>query len=123
MGSAVATSVLHRRAANCVLLDDPSQPSGKPASASDALEAANAKLEELNAVDKAPSSWADLGLPQSTVPEPEIPAFLNIAPAVLGVLSVTSLLLNNAGVFGEGPDLDEFAKNLEDSVAALEQVR
>ena len=104
------------------MADDRPPPASSPKSALEALEAANDKLEELNKVDKAPASWADLGLPRTEVPEPEIPAVLSIAPLVLGVLSVTSLLLNNAGFFGEGPDLDELAKSLESSVDALSQV-
>ena len=64
------------------------------------------KLEELNAIEKAPASWADLGLPPEAPPPPAIPAFLSVAPAVVGGFSVLLYILNAVGLFGEGPDLD-----------------
>lgn len=77
------------------------------AAAEAALEAANAKLEELNKVEKlAPKSWADLGVPPEPEPENPLSGALSIAPLVLGALSVGLFLLNNLGTFGEGPDLD-----------------
>ena len=44
-----------------------------------ALARAEAKLEDLNKVEKAPTSWADLGLPPEPDPGPEIPAALSVA--------------------------------------------
>ena len=55
---------------------------------------------------KAPTSWADLGLPPVPEQDPAVPAFLSAAPIVLGVFSVFLFLLNAVGLFGEGPDLD-----------------
>lgn len=83
-------------------------------SAKDALEAANAKLEALNAIGQAPKSWADLGTPQKLDREIEVPGFLNWLPGVIGTLSVITLLLNNAGVFGSGPSIDELNRMAED---------
>jgi hypothetical protein len=72
-----------------------------------ALRKAEEKLEELNKVDgKAPSSWADLGLPPEAEPAPAIPQLLQVAPLVLGGFSVLLFLLNAVGLFGDGPDLD-----------------
>ena len=82
--------------------------------AKDALEAANAKLEALNAIGQAPKSWADLGTPQKLDREIEVPGFLNWLPGVIGTLSVITLLLNNAGVFGNGPSIDELNRMAED---------
>lgn len=89
------------------------EPTPAPKSAREALEAAEAKLEELNKVDdkSAPASWADLGLPSTPQTEyPTVPAFLQQAPLVIGVFSVLLFGLNQAGLFGEGPDLDALAE-------------
>ena len=76
-----------------------------------ALRAAEKKLEELNQPgSKAPTSWADMGLPEEAPPEPEIPALLAQAPLVLGGFSVLLFLLNGVGLFGEGPDIDKLAE-------------
>ena len=106
-----------RLTGHCVMSASP--PSPPERTAAEALEAANAKLEELNEVGKAPRSWADLGLPPEPDATPEVPAFLTIAPAVLGVLSVSLLLLNNAGLFGEGPDLDQWAEQFVEQANSL----
>ena len=85
----------------------------RKAEAKAAIEKAEEKLETLNEVggrSGSPSSWADLGLPTEPVPEVEIPAILQFAPAVLGVFSVLLFLLNGVGLFGEGPDLDALAE-------------
>jgi len=81
-----------------------------------ALEAANAKLEALNEVGKAPTSWADLGLPSKPPEPPAVPAFVSAAPLVLGGFSVLLFALNAVGLFGDGPDLDK----LVDEWAQLE---
>lgn len=70
------------------------------------LDAANNKLEEINEVQKAPTSWADMGLPKEPERAPEVPFFVSIAPLVVGGFSVLLFLLNAVGVFGDGPDLD-----------------
>ena len=73
-----------------------------------ALEAANAKREAINEVpgQKAPTSWADAGLPPEAPPPPAVPAFVSAAPLVVGGFSVLLFTLNAVGAFGEGPDLD-----------------
>eukprot|EP00322_Chrysochromulina_rotalis_P003814 CAMPEP_0115852764 /NCGR_PEP_ID=MMETSP0287-20121206/13162_1 /TAXON_ID=412157 /ORGANISM="Chrysochromulina rotalis, Strain UIO044" /LENGTH=101 /DNA_ID=CAMNT_0003306831 /DNA_START=66 /DNA_END=371 /DNA_ORIENTATION=+ len=83
------------------------RPDDGKAAARAALEAAENKLEELNAVGAAPSSWADLGNPQDLSPQLEVPAFLNWLPGVLGGFAFITLLLNQFGVFGAGPSVDE----------------
>ena len=80
------------------------------ASAKEALRAAEDKLEALNAVEKAPTSWADAGLPPEPPPPPAVPAFVSLAPLVVGGFSLTLFLLNGIGLFGEGPDLDKLAE-------------
>ena len=75
-----------------------------------ALEAANAKLEALNEVGKAPTSWADLGLPSKPPEPPAVPAILSAAPLVLGGFSVLLFTLNALGLFGDGPDLDKLVE-------------
>ena len=78
------------------------------AKAAAALEAAEKKLEQLNEIDPkgAPTSWADLGLPAEPVAGPEVPAALQVAPLVLGAVSIILFILNGIGAFGDGPDLD-----------------
>ena len=93
------------------------------ASAKQALEAANAKLEELNAVGSAPSSWADLGNPQVPVANAEVPAFLAWLPGVLGFFAFITLFLNQMGVFGSGPSVDELNQMADDFAASLENVK
>ena len=80
------------------------------ASGAAALRAAEDKLEELNKVEKAPTSWADMGLPAEPIPQPEIPQLLQVAPLAIGAFSVLLFLLNTVGLFGEGPDLDALAE-------------
>ncbi len=60
-----------------------------------------------------PTSWASLGEDKAGPETIEVPAFLQIAPALLGIFSVTIFIANSAGVFGEGPDLDKLAADIE----------
>ena len=55
---------------------------------------------------KAPTSWADMGLPVEPPPPPAVPGFVSAAPLVVGAFSVILFRLNAIGLFGEGPDLD-----------------
>lgn len=96
---------MNRRAA-LVMLSPREEELAKKESAAAALRAAEDKLEELNAVEKAPASWADLGLPPEAPPPPAIPAWLSVAPAVIGGFSVLLFTLNALGLFGDGPDID-----------------
>jgi hypothetical protein len=54
----------------------------------------------------APKSWADLGLPPEAPEPPAISPLLSVAPVLLGVFSVGLYLLNQAGLFGDGPDVE-----------------
>ena len=60
-----------------------------------------------------PTSWASLGEDKAGPETIEVPAFLQIAPALLGIFSVTIFIANSAGVFGEEPDLDKLAADIE----------
>ena len=96
-------------------MQSPPPPPDSSSSAQEALEAAEAKLEALNEVGAAPKSWGDLGNPQAPPTQVEVPAFLSWLPGVLGGGAFITLLLNQFGVFGSGPtveELNEFAERL-----------
>ena len=76
------------------------------------LEAAEDKLDALNEVGKAPTSWADAGLPPEAPAPPAVPAFVSAAPLVVGGFSLLLFTLNAVGLFGEGPDLDALVEEL-----------
>ena len=75
--------------------------------ARDALKAAEDKLEKLNSVGEAPTSWADLGTPDTLSDQLEVPGFLNWLPGVIGFFAFTTFAANQAGVFGAGPSVEE----------------
>ena len=58
-------------------------------------------------------TYASLGENKPAPQEPAVPFALQVAPAVLGVGAALVFVLNTAGVFGEGPDLDELAASIE----------
>ena len=85
----------------------PAEEAAAKKAAQEALERANAKLEELNQVEKlAPTSWADLGVPKEAEPDDANMQMLSVAPLVVGAFSATLFTLNLFGLFGDGPDLD-----------------
>jgi hypothetical protein len=97
------------RCASVVCRDKPlsyAEQQAKAAEVKRVLEAANAKLESLNEVEKAPASWADLGLPDKGPAPPAVSPLVSAAPLVVGAFSVLLFLLNAVGLFGDGPDLD-----------------
>ena len=116
----MGTTTIHAPAHGCspypraalTMLSPREEEMAKKEAAMAALQAASDKLEELNSVEakSAPTSWADLGLPPEPDNGPEVPAFLSVAPAVIGGFSVLLFLLNSVGLFGEGPDLDALAE-------------
>lgn len=76
-----------------------------------ALDRANDKLDSLNQVEKlAPTSWGDAGLPLEAPPDVGVPGWLTTLPNVIAVFALGLFLLNQLGIFGEGPDIDALAE-------------
>ncbi len=88
--------------ASVTLVEEPTAPPKK--TLEQALKEADDRLKD------APLSYADLAYQNEdkTPPPVEIPLALSVAPAALGIFSVTLFLLNQAGSFGDGEQLLEW---------------
>ena len=104
----------------CITLNDrltPEQQKAQKEKIQAMLDAADNKLDSLNKVEKlAPTSFADLGTPLAAEPDPmaDVPGWLSVAPQIIGGFSVTLFLLNQFGVFGSGPSMEEIDALVEE---------
>ena len=82
----------------------------EPARKQSVEEALAAAEERLEAAPSNYKSLGDLGNPVKPVEPPAVPAVLSAAPLVVGAFSVLLFVLNAFGLFGDGPGLDELAR-------------